>query len=176
MGFISSGPVWEITALRQEAALRHKAQEQWNDYLRAMVLVEGENMSEHIEVGDRVRRKDGGTWGDGTYVTTVSQTGVYKVWGTPYQAGWMPRDQVEKAYPYDEVVRAWLDGKTVQKLVDGWWTDVPRSRKSSEWVPAFSRYAHWRIKPERTERDMDIERIEQEMRSLADKLKELKDE
>lgn len=53
-----------------------------------------------------------------------------------------------KKHPHDAVIRAWLDGKTIQYQhpVAETWNDV--TRRGDEGTPAFLKMETWRIKPE----------------------------
>lgn len=56
--------------------------------------------------------------------------------------------QETKKHPHDAVIRAWLDGKTIQVWVPRTevWADV--IRRYDEGTPAFLRSETWRTKPE----------------------------
>ena len=54
-------------------------------------------------------------------------------------------------HPHDEVIRAYLDGRTVQMVVDdeGTWADLPPfTEHRDQYMPRFYSHTNYRIKPE----------------------------
>jgi hypothetical protein len=76
-------------------------------------------------------------------------------------------------HKHAEIIKAWADGATIQINEDHMWFDYC-PYVDGEVFGVFSTDFEFRIKPQKTEREIEIERIESEMRKLADSLKELK--
>ena len=53
----------------------------------------------------------------------------------------------ETKYKHDEIVRAWLDGKTVQRKEGTVWVDVSLPLQHAQAVPMFLAQNTYRIKP-----------------------------
>ena len=70
-----------------------------------------------------------------------------KVYSYIKQGAWIVIEEEKAKHPHDEVIRAWLDGKTVQLKYNGEWFDLGAvtSRKP---VPYFDPHKEYRIKPE----------------------------
>lgn len=100
----------------------------------------------------------------------AEELGSYK-WSKDYV------EVVSTAYPnpphkHAELIKAWADGAEVEYLnFSGTWRTMTKA--SINFVVNPER--KFRIKPQKSEREIEIERIESEMRKLADSLKELKD-
>ncbi len=60
--------------------------------------------------------------------------------------------QETKKHPHDAVIRAWLDGKTVQYKHGGEWLDMLTQPGDGGTMPAFLIHREHRIKPE----DQDV--------------------
>lgn len=72
-----------------------------------------------------------------------------------------------------ELIKAWADGAVIE---------VESTGESDVWIkcassnnPEWRNTCNYRIKPEKTVNQLEIERIESEMRKLADDLKAIKD-
>jgi hypothetical protein len=79
-------------------------------------------------------------------------------------------------HKHAELIKAWADGAEIeyngvydeewQRLYDGKWQKVSD--------PSWPEHYEYRIKPEKSEKELEIERIESEMRKLADDLAAVK--
>ena len=50
-------------------------------------------------------------------------------------------------YKHDEVVRAWLDGKSIEQFSNGKWALIHTPVESASLLPAFHRNIQYRVKP-----------------------------
>lgn len=58
-----------------------------------------------------------------------------------------PDGEAPKPYPHDALVRAWLDGKTIQYLVRGIWYDMDGPGKVDKMPHFYREGTEYRIKP-----------------------------
>lgn len=71
-------------------------------------------------------------------------------------------------HKYAELIKAWADGAEIEIYYEG--AKKWGSTKHPGWCEGYK----YRIKPQKSEKDIKIEEIETKMRKLADELKELK--
>lgn len=132
-----------------------------------------------FKVGDKVRRRDGGKWGnchDGYYdVVTVSKIDGIKIYAKETRT-WRDVDELELEekknwHPHHDLIIEWLEneGCVVEfysEYVGGW-----NVVNCPSWYPSDT----YRIVYPNRVKQSEISKIEDEMRKLADRLKELKD-
>jgi hypothetical protein len=72
-----------------------------------------------------------------------------------------------KHHKHHDVIVAYAKGEKIQLRKYGIWVDVR--------YPTFENVLEYRVKPNKSERELEIERIEKEMRKLADALAKTKE-
>lgn len=120
--------------------------------------------------GDKVVKVDGSTFPGGVLSVTVYTTDEEGNVLFLNQYGWVAEHKLKLAITpqkHCELIKAWADGATIEcrNNVSGKWNVVPS--------PMWTYNAKYRIKPDNPNADA-IERIEKEMRKLADELAKLK--
>ncbi len=129
-----------------------------------------------FKVGDRVKRANGGAFSNGEYVLTVKPACTRipnLVWFEETNTK-LHEELVVLVNPYPnaphkhaELIKAWADGADIQ------------SRSSSIWItherPQWVETTEYRIKPSKSDKELQIEKLEQQARDLADEISKLKD-
>ncbi|QDP63222.1 MAG: hypothetical protein Unbinned1520contig1002_20 [Prokaryotic dsDNA virus sp.] len=129
-----------------------------------------------IKVGDRLQRVSGGTHRgqvEGDLVTVavihgdnVSFMGYNSLYFLPNYKLVQPR-YPNAPHKWAKEIKAWADGANIQ------YESVP-----SEWYgaskPCWGNDINYRVKPEKSDKDIQIEKLEQQARDLANAIAKLK--
>lgn len=82
---------------------------------------------------------------------------------------------MERKYPnpphkHAELIKAWADGAEIEMKNGTLWTDCVQPNN-----PSWSNSVEYRIKPSKSDKDIQIEKLEQQARQLADEISKLKE-
>ena len=125
----------------------------------------------NFKVGDRVRLKSGNTFSNGEYICDIREirgAAVYFEGGTLCNF-----KQLELAYPnpphkHRDLIIEWVNGAEIQVIYDGKWVDQTH--------PDWENSLKYRVKPQKPEKDLEIEAIQKQMDELKERLENLKGE
>ena len=128
-----------------------------------------------FKVGDRVRKENGKTFSNGELVLTVSM--VEKdgtIWFAETDSH-LPCHflTLSNVYPkpphkHRDLIIEWANGADIQVMYHGNWVD----QFDPDWEDSWE----YRIKPQKSERDIEIENIQKQMDELKERLEKLKGE
>lgn len=125
--------------------------------------------------GNVVKRKDGQRFTTGDLTLTVQRQDMFGVVffeENGLSVGFRSLDLVEedtlKHHKHHDVIVAYAKGEKIQLRKYGTWVNVR--------YPTFENVLEYRVKPNKSERELEIERIEKAMHKLADDLFKLKGE
>ena len=129
----------------------------------------------NFKVGDRVRREDGEPFSNGELVLTVSM--VEKrgtIWFAetdsclPCQFLTLSNVYPNPPHKHRDVIIEWANGADIQVWADNDWFD--------DAMPNWYGIVKYRVKPQKSERDIEIESIQKQMDELKERLENLKGE
>lgn len=127
------------------------------------VVVEERAVHGSLEVGYRgkVTRVVGGT-------VQVDSKGTGNFYGS--SGGKLRLDPLHPPHKHAELIKAWADGAEIEELS---FNDVwnPRGQKSISWLPN----SIYRIKPQKSDKDLQIEKLEKQAQQLAKDIAKLKE-
>ena len=124
----------------------------------------------NFKPGDKVQKFEGG---EIYVVERVEPEGSIgsRVWFT--KGTWLNSKYLRLAYPnpphkHAEVIKAWADGAEIEgQNPDGSWRIITS--------PQWFRENKYRIKPQKSEKELKIEELEKQARDLADQIAKLKE-
>ena len=128
-----------------------------------------------FKVGDLVKLKSGNTFPNGEYTMEISEIikpcKVYLKSSVSVIVCHL--NQCELAYPkpphkHRDLIIEWANGADIQVWADNDWLDVA--------MPNWYVIRQYRVKPQKTEKDLEIESIQKQMDELKERLERLKGE
>ena len=125
----------------------------------------------NFKVGDIVKLKSGNKFSNGEYtcvIVKMRDMDVYLSSTTLHNV-----NQLELAYPnpphkHRDLIIEWANGADIQVWTDNYWLGVE--------IPKWYESRKYRVKPQKTERDIEIESIQKQMDELKERLENLKGE
>ena len=126
-----------------------------------------------FKVGDRVKLKSGCTFPNGEYTWDIREIRGVVVYFEGVTSCHI--NQLELSYPnpphkHRDLIIEWANGADIQiQTVDGWFDFTP---SPNIWIEG----RNYRTKPQKSERDIEIESIQKQMDELKERLEKLKGE
>jgi hypothetical protein len=124
-----------------------------------------------FKVGDVVSYTNGDTFSNGNKSVTIERLDGNNYWFLE-TASCLTENQcndrlrlVTKPHKHCEMIKAWADGAVIQLNTENGWFDCPK--------PAWDAQGNYRIKPEKTEAELEKESIIKEMDALKVRLDKL---
>ena len=128
-----------------------------------------------FKVGDLVRLKSGNKFSNGKSIMKISELSKIEE-GMVYFSESFTHcyiNLLELAYPnpphkHRDLIIEWANGADIQVWADNDWLDVA--------IPNWYVIRQYRVKPQKSERDIEIESIQKQMDELKERLENLKGE
>ena len=129
----------------------------------------------NFKAGDKVKRVDGLRFLNGDVVNTIGRRGgsVGEVWLQESRTWLFEIDlMLVKEYPnpphkHRDLIIEWANGADIQVRAGNDWLNVA--------LPDWYETRKYRVKPQKSERDIEIENIQNQMDELKERLEKLKE-
>ena len=132
-----------------------------------------------FKIGDRVRKKNKEKFTNEELIATITEIENNKIWLKETGTYIFTKDAIlmNDTYPnlphkHAELIHAWADGAIIQYKINNTWKDF--NNNNVQWGNVENYIL--RIKPDISPEQEEINKIEEEMRNLADRLNKLKGE
>ena len=124
-----------------------------------------------FKVGDRVKLKSGNTFSNGEYIWDIHEirgAAVYFEGGTLCNVNQLEHAYQNPPHKHRDLIIEWANGADIQiYMLDEWHDDNE---------PHWDTVNNYRVKPQKSERDIEIESIQKQMGELKERLEKLKGE
>ena len=127
-----------------------------------------------FKVGDKVKLKSGNTFPNEKHITEILKIEADRVYLNCSESKSLCHlNQIELAYPnppnkHRDLITEWANGADIQVWAGNDWLDVA--------LPNWYETRKYRVKPQKSERDIEIESIQKQMDELKERLERLKGE